>query len=427
MRKALTLNLILLWAVLLLSGCLRGIDSSAIIPQTNEATLIPQKTPASTPPIDFTSTPAPTATSSPSPTSTPTITPTATKTPTPSPTPTATPTLTARQRAYRYITPTPGVTLYQTCMLQPRCTPPPAEPVQRLQNTENILFLGTDLREGWTSWRTDTIMLIVIDHELNQVAIISFPRDLYVYNDIFGKRKINVLDSLGEEHGNNQGNFQVIKDTFQYNFGVRIDHVVRVHRNAFVQFVDAIGGIDVTLDCELWELSPKDNGGYYVLHLPAGQHHLDGEEALKFATYRYRTADWGRARRQQAVMAAIKEQSMQLGIITKAPAIWDIIKRNVSSDIGFLDMMRYAKYGLDLDMRSIHSHVFSNRELQHAKLEENGAYVLFPREEDSISSVLENIFAYISIKKQGEHPQGCPPPPDWAEEYLKTVTPTPQP
>ncbi len=312
-------------------------------------------------------------------------------------------------------------------MLTPSCIPPAAEPIERLRHTENILFMGTDLREGWSAWRTDTLMLVAIDHDSNQVAIISFPRDLFVYSSIFGKRKINVLDSLGEEHGNNQGNFRVIKDAFEYNFGIPINHVVRVHRNAFVEFVDAIGGVDVTLDCDLWELSPKDGGGYYILHLPAGQHHLNGEEALKFATYRYRTADWGRARRQQAVLAAIKEQALQLGLIAKAPEIWDIIKRNVSADIGFLDMLRYVQYGLNLDMKNIHSHVFSNRELQHTMLAENGAYVLFAKNDNIMADVLENIFGYVSIKSQGTHPKGCPPPPDWAADYLASMTPTPQP
>jgi LCP family protein required for cell wall assembly len=361
------------------------------------------------------------------PSSTPT--PTATPTPIPTETPTATPihTLTAEEIAYSVITPTPGIALFQTCMLATECTPPPAPPIERLQNTENILFLGTDRREGWDNWRTDTIMLLVIDHETDQMAVISFPRDLYVYDPQIGKRKINVFDYLGEKYGYNEGGFEVIKDVFEYNFGIPVDHVVRAHRGAFVEFVDAIGGIDVTLDCDLWEISPKDDGGYYVLYLPAGVHHLDGETALQFATYRYRTSDWGRARRQQAVLAAMKNQALQLGLIAKAPQLWDIVKRNVSSDIGFLDMLRYAQYGVDLDMSNIHSHVFSNRELTYTNLPENGAYVLFPKDKHSFSDVLENIFAYVPISVQGTHQSGCPPTPTWADDYLAALTPTPSP
>ncbi|HID33083.1 MAG TPA: LytR family transcriptional regulator, partial [Anaerolineae bacterium] len=221
--------------------------------------------------------------------------------------------------------------------------------------------------------------------------------------------------------------FQVMKEVFEYNFGAPLAHYVRAHRGAFVEFVDAVGGIDVTLDCDLWELSPQPDGnGYKVLYLPTGSHHLDGETALAFATYRYRTADWGRARRQQLVLAALKDQAAQLGLLTKAPQIWDIIKRNVSSDLDFTDLLRYVQLGLNLDMSSIHSHVFSGRELASVKLP-MGANVLVPREDGVIQDVLENIFLYVSINVQGHHPKGCPPPPAWAPDYLASLTPTPGP
>ncbi len=312
-------------------------------------------------------------------------------------------------------------------MLDADCIPAASAPVETLKHTENILFLGTDLREGWDNWRTDTIMLGIIDWENNQMAVVSFPRDLYVYHPHFGKRRINVFEYLGDAHKYPGGGFQTIKEIFEYNFGVSIDHIVMVHRGAFVEFVDAVGGIDVTLDCDLWEISPQPDGnGYKVLYLPAGTHHLDGETALAFATYRYRTSDWGRARRQQEVLAALKQQAAQLGLVAKAPQIWGIIQRNVRTDLSFTDLLRYAKFGLALDMSNIHSHVFSGRELEQVQLP-SGAYVLLPKEDGVIQDVLENIFLYVPISVQGTHPKGCPPPPDWAPDYLASLTPTPQP
>jgi len=430
MKKLALFSIVLVLTLLLVAGCggngapAQAEVSQATMEATNTATAVPTDT----------ITPSPTATDTPEPTTTPTstITPTETSSPTVTSTPTATatttPTATPAVKAVKSGKKVPpSGSEFQTCMMDPDCIPTPAPPVERLQNTENILLLGTDKREGWGSWRTDSMMLVAIDHDTNQIAVISFPRDLYVYSPIFGqKKKINVLDSLGEKYNLNQGEFKVIKDAYEYNFGIPIDHVVRVHRNAFVELIDAIGGIDIVLDCDLWEISPKDAGGYHVLHLPAGPNHLDGETALEYATFRYRTADWGRARRQQAVLAAMKNQAMQLGLITKAPQIWDIIKRNISADIGFLDMLRYVQYGLNLNMGDIHSHVFSNRELQHAFLP-SGAFVLFPKSDGVIKDVLENIYDYVPISVQGTHPKGCPPTPDWADEWLASQTPTPQP
>lgn len=362
------------------------------------------------------------ATQTPSATPRPTVTatkPPETTTPTPTltPSPTTTPTVT--------FTPTATPVPYADCMLDSQCTPVPATPVERLQTTDNILLLGTDRREGWDNWRTDTIMLVIIDWNSNQAAIVSFPRDTYLYHPQFGKRRINSFDYLGEAHKYQGGGFQVMKELFDYNFGVPVQHVIRIHRSAFVETIDALGGIDVTLDCDLWELSPKDGGGYKVLYLPAGMHHLDGEEALKFATYRYRTNDWGRARRQQAVLAAVKKESAQLGLLTKAPQLWEIVTNNVSTDLSFTDVLHYAKFGINTDMRSIHSHVLSDRELEAVTLP-SSAYILLQKE-GAIHDVLENIFLYVSISVQDTHPNGCPPPPDWAASYLQQNSMTPQP
>lgn len=310
-------------------------------------------------------------------------------------------------------------------MLDSRCIPAPATPVERLQSTDNLLLLGTDRREGWDNWRTDTIMLVIIDWKSKQAAVVSFPRDTYLYHPLFGKHRINSFDYLGEANNYQGGGFQVMKELFDYNFGVPIQHVIRVHRSAFAETIDALGGIDVTLDCDLWELSPKDDGGYKVLYLPAGVHHLDGEEALKFATYRYHTNDWDRARRQQAVLAAVKRESAQLGLLTKAPQLWEIVKNNVSTDLSFTDVLHYATFGLNADMRSIHSHVLSDRELG-AVILPSSAYILL-KKDGAIHDVLENIFLYVPISVQDTHPSGCPPPPDWADSYLQQNPPALQP
>jgi LCP family protein required for cell wall assembly len=433
MRKTVVFILALAAMAVLISGC--GRSAAPTPTPTQPLPTLPLSALATdTPEPTATFTPTPTPTKSPTPTRTPTprATRTRTRTPTSTPTPTPTPSPTATRAVALRATPVDATALptdpYDVrCVLNPECVPAPAEPIERLQNTENILLLGTDRREGWGNWRTDTIMLAIIDWETNQVAVVSFPRDLYVYHPVFGRKRINAFDYLAESRGYEGGGFQVMKEIFEYNFGIPIHHVVRVHRGAFVEFVDAIGGIQVTLDCDLWQISPQPDGnGYKVLYLPAGTHVLDGETALEFATYRYRTNDWGRARRQHQVLAALKDQAAQLGLLAKAPQIWDIIKRNVSSDLGFTDMLRYAKFALDMDMGNIHSHVFSGRELDIVKLP-SGAEVLLPKNREVMPEVLENIFLYVPINVQGTHPKGCPPPPVWADDYLASLTPTPPP
>ena len=86
--------------------------------------------------------------------------------------------------------------------LRPLAPPPaaPAEPVD-LTRTENILVLGSDNRPDLEAWRTDSIMVVVIDPKIGQVGIVSIPRDLYVdvpgYDK--GKERLNAVAYIGEK------------------------------------------------------------------------------------------------------------------------------------------------------------------------------------------------------------------------------------
>jgi LCP family protein required for cell wall assembly len=296
--------------------------------------------------------------------------------------------------------------------------------VPALQNTENILLLGTDRRENDRSWRTDTIMLAAIDWESQRVGLLSFPRDLLIEYPWGEKRRINGVDFRGERVIDYpDGGFGLLRDVFQQNFGIRIDKAVRLHRSGFVELVDAIGGVDVTADCDLWELSPKPPGeeGYYVLHVPAGVHHFDGEDALKYATYRYVTGDWDRRRRQQVVILALREQALNLNLIPQIPHFLDILGRNFQTDINVIDLARYATFGLQLDMNNVRSKVLGRAET--VKFDHpSGAYLLVS-DGDKLFEAIRTIFDSPPIQEQVERPQGCPPIPGWAQDY---TTPTPE-
>ena len=93
--------------------------------------------------------------------------------------------------------------------------------------------------------------------------------------------------------------------------GVPIQHVVLIKMDGLAQLVDALGGVTVKLDCPLYEQTPDPKNPNRVVNwsLPAGEVTLNGEEARKFATYRYLTSDFGRAQRQQQLIWAIRNQA----------------------------------------------------------------------------------------------------------------------
>ena len=126
------------------------------------------------------------------------------------------------------------------------CVPTPAPPSVALADTENILLLGSDLRAGDRLWHTDTMILVAIDHQNNQVGVLSFPRDYWLYIPGYYRTdgsqfdRINVVDYVGERVMKAPGGrFGMLQDVFEYNFGIRLDRFIRLHRQGFVDIVDS--------------------------------------------------------------------------------------------------------------------------------------------------------------------------------------------
>jgi LCP family protein required for cell wall assembly len=127
---------------------------------------------------------------------------------------------------------------------------PPADP-----RAQNFLLTGADnnacvdpsspfapafgdASSGRVGERSDTIMVFRVDPEADRVAVLSFPRDLYInIAGTSGKSRINSAYQRNEP--------QRLIDTIYQNFGIGIDHYIQVDFCAFKTLVDAVGGVTV--------------------------------------------------------------------------------------------------------------------------------------------------------------------------------------
>jgi len=300
-------------------------------------------------------------------------------------------------------TPTPAVTFTPTATKAPKS----------LNDTENILVLGMDQRPGDYAWRTDTIMVVAIDHDANQVGIISIPRDLWVNIPGYGPGRINQADFEGElmkyEGGGPKLAQKVILDTL----GIPTQHWVRLKLDALPSLVDALGGVTVTLDCPLHELTPDPaapNSGRYVhFDLPAGEVFMDGATAAKFARYRYASNDFARAARQQQLIWAIKERALELNAIPRIPQLWNALSKTFSTDLTVLDVIRLARVGATLRPSQIHGVVFSRAAMTDAQV--GPAWVVKIVSQAQVQKEISALFEAKSISDQGrEGSGGCPTP-----------------
>ena len=299
-----------------------------------------------------------------------------------------------------------------------------------LDQTENILVLGTDQRPGDQAWRTDTIIIVAIDHEAKQVGMISIPRDLWVEIPGYGAGRINQVDFQGEVQKVPGGGPALVQQVILNTLGIPTQRWVRLKLEALPELVDALDGVTVTLDCPLHELTPDpkapDSGKYVAFDLPAGKVKLDGASAAKFARYRYASNDFSRARRQQQLIWAIKERALELNAIPRIPDLWKALSKTFKTDLSLLDMIRLARLGSALQPNQVHGVVFSRAAMADGQV--GAAWVVKIVSMAQVKKEIAGIFQATSISVQGrEGSGGCPtpvPPPTVAPSAGGEATPT---
>jgi LCP family protein required for cell wall assembly len=212
------------------------------------------------------------------------------------------------------------------------------------ENYLNIVLLGSDKRENSATWRTDTMIILSIDTESDFIRLLSIPRDLWVNIPGHGPDRINTADLWGELEREGGGP-EVVKQTIYQNLGIPIHYYVRVDFDGFTKIIDAIGGLDIDVECPLSDIE-----------LVPGMQHMDGELALLYARSRITTNDFDRSRRQRKLLMALWEQGLSVGIIPRLPSLSKAMAGTVQTDIPFDQVIALAYKGLQLKP----SHIFSN-------------------------------------------------------------------
>lgn len=238
---------------------------------------------------------------------------------------------------------------------------PTNEPWQGTERV-NILLMGIDRRPGEAFIsRTDTMMLASIDPETNSVSILSVPRDLYVQIPGYGRDRINTAFVYGSQGNNPIGGAALAMQTIEYNLGVPVHHYAMVDFSAVTKGVDALGGIDIYVPYTIDDPTYPDMGyGYDPLYVPAGQHHMDGNLALKYARTRHGDSDIHRAQRQQQVILAVRNKALALGVadlIKRAPVLYQQLDSGMMTDLSLDQLLKLGRLASDVPTENIRNEV----------------------------------------------------------------------
>ena len=188
----------------------------------------------------------------------------------------------------------------------------------------------------------DTMIFANVSEARREVTMLSVPRDLYV-----NERKIN---SVYAEYG-------VLEQVkwVEEVLGRKIHKYALIDMYLFSDVIDAMGGVDVVLDTALVDPTYKtcDDGVCSTLYYEAGEHHLDGTEALRVVRSRYTTSDYSRAARQQLVLEGVQEKARSLGIgdantlLSIAAMVIDGTETNISLDEALRYYFTYQNFGIN--------------------------------------------------------------------------------
>lgn len=182
--------------------------------------------------------------------------------------------------------------------------------VSHSDETKNILLLGCDVDEYGVS-RSDSLIILSLDHEHKKIKMTSLMRDMYVQIPNYGKHKINASYVYGGG--------DLVLDTIYSNFGLNIDNYICVDYTLFAEIVDYIGGIDVYIEkFELEQFNKYVNGEDNQIQ-EAGTYHFNGQQALSYCRIRKVGTDTARTARQREVLNKIidKCSKMSFGKLEK--------------------------------------------------------------------------------------------------------------
>ncbi|MBX3012123.1 MAG: LCP family protein [Caldilineaceae bacterium] len=289
----------------------------------------------------------------------------------------------------------------------------PIGPAINWLNTENYLILGTDRRAGAGDWRTDSIMIVGLDRAQRRAAVFSIPRDLYIEIPNYGYGRINQADFLGERMADEVGGGpKLVSQIISKTLGIQTNHWVRFQMDGFVRVVDAVGGVNVHLDCPFYEpIFNLTTQAWDFFTLPAGDNLLDGDSAYWFVRLRLRESDIGRSARQRQFLWALRDKMLSANLITRFPELWSAFQDSFATDLSLIQLVELTSFGISLNSENVRAGGLTLADLQNYRTEQ-GAAVLRIADPGRVRAIVNGVWdAPTMASSYQQDPTACAPLP----------------
>ncbi|MFC5467136.1 LCP family protein [Cohnella suwonensis] len=209
-----------------------------------------------------------------------------------------------------------------------------------------IAILGLDNRPETGSMNTDVLMVAAFNPITKTATVMSIPRDSDLNLDDYKRHKANgyyaAFYSQARKSKDYEGEAipayardQTRKMLSEFA-GIPIDYTAVIDFQGFVDVVDALNGVNVTVDKDMRYVDTADGTN---IDLTKGEKTLNGEQALGFVRYRKsnrgtaESSDFERNERQSQVLGAIADRMKSFSSVTKVGKVLDAVGDNLRTDI----------------------------------------------------------------------------------------------
>jgi LCP family protein required for cell wall assembly len=268
-----------------------------------------------------------------------------------------------------------------------------------------VLVMGLDYRD-WEAGdgppRTDTMILLTIDPLTKTAGMLNIPRDLWVNIPGFDYGRINTAYPLGIAYDVPGGGPQQAMDTVESLLGVPIDYYAIIDFGAFEQFINELGGINVTVSSDI---SVDPIGKANTVYLKPGNYLLDGPTALAYARARHTDGgDFDRAQRQQQVILAIRDRIEELGpaqVAAKIPAMYNELAAGIHTNLSLNDAVKLGWLALEIPLNTVQRGAIAPpNAVGFAKSPDGTQDILIPVP-DQIRLIRDQVFASSNMASPG--------------------------
>ncbi len=231
---------------------------------------------------------------------------------------------------------------------------------------------------------TDSIMVISVDQDKKDAYMMSLPRDLWVdYEEtctVGNQGKLNAVYFCASNDGEDEAaGARALQAKAGEILGLDVQYYVHLNFTAVVEAVDAVGGVDVTIESDDprgildrnfdWKCNYTC---YYVNYTNGEVAHLDGEHALALARARNAAGGYGlpngnfdREKNQQKVIEALREKALSAGTLTnlgKVTELMDALGGNLRTNIETKEIRTMMSVASETSSESIISLSLANEE-----------------------------------------------------------------